>query len=508
MPIVATHELDPSPSPLTPQIYNALDCCLTFEIYNALQQLFNTPPEIYSFSRALQAPVLEMMLRGFCIDQYERQRTISFLRGQLARANIVLQRLAGAIWDFHDVQGNSLNPRSQQQLQAFFYSKSPKYPPGMNLQEIWTSQKGRHVLSMDRETLEKLEIYFHARPIITAILSCRDLAKQITTLESEVDPDGRMRTAINIGGTETGRFSSSKSPLGTGTNFNNIEDHLRRMFVADPGWKICGIDLEQAESREVGWLCGVLFDDWSYLDACEGGDLHTATAQLIWPKLPWTNDPKHNRLLADTPFYRGFSYRDMSKRGGHGSTYLGTPFTMARHLKVPTKLMVDFQAAFFSTFPAIPRWHQWTATQLQTTQVLITPFGRTRYFFGRPNDDATLREAVAFVPQSTTADRLNLGLYRIWKHMGTRVQLLTQLYDAVYFQYREDDNEAEIIAQAQAHLDVPLTHNGRRFSVPSEAKVGWNWASSSHGNWVNPDGLKKWQGLDLRKRTPILDRLL
>ena len=86
------------------------------------------------------------------------------------------------------------------------------------------------------------------------------------------------------------------------------------MFVADPGFKICGIDLEQAESREVGWLSGIICGDWSYLDACYSGDLHTLVARTAWPELPWTDDAKLDRAVADTPFYRHLTYRDMAKK--------------------------------------------------------------------------------------------------------------------------------------------------------------------------------------------------
>ena len=284
------------------------------------------------------------------------------------------------------------------------------------------------------------------------------------------------------------------------------------MFVADAGWKLCGIDLEQAESREVGWLCGVLFEDWSYLNACEGGDLHTTTAKLIWPELGWSGPASADRVLAEQKFYREFSYRDMSKRGGHGSNYYGTPFTMARHLKVPTRVMEDFQSRYFEAFPCIPRWHRWTAERLQRDGVLVTPFGRRRQFFGRSNDDATLRKAIAFSPQSSTGDRLNLGLWRIWQRMP-QVQLLAQVHDAVYFQFRETENEAAIVSQAlELIANIPLTHNGRTFLVPGEAKVGWNWGSQDPKKpELNPDGLVKWKVSlpDLRKRSSQgLERLL
>jgi DNA polymerase-1 len=477
------------------QIYCGLDTLVTFEVFEELATLLtphsaNAPvwPSTYNFERGLQAPAIDMMLRGFLIDDFERARGIAHTRSEYAVLRAQLDELANAVWSA------GLNPQSPKQLKSFFYER-------MRLPEIWISQKGERKLSLNREVLEKLEIYLHARPIIALILEARNLRKRLSVLETEVSHDGRMRTSYNIAGTNTGRWSSSSDVTGVGTNLQNITPGLRRMFIADPGWKICGIDLEQAESREVGWLCGTLFDDWSYLTACEGGDLHTTTARLIWDKLAWTGDMRKDRKIADQTFYRDFSYRDMAKRGAHGSNYMGTAWTMSRHLKVPVRVMETFQSAYFAAYPCIPRWHQWVAQQVQRNGALVTPFGRERRFFGRPDDDVTLRKAIAFSPQSSTGDRLNLGLWRIWKNMPG-VQLLAQVHDAVYFQYHECDvAEALIIEYALDLVRVTLHAGGREFVIPGEAKIGWNWAAHSADN---PDGLMKWsaQRIDTRVRGP------
>ena len=91
----------------------------------------------------------------------------------------------------------------------------------------------------------------------------------------------------------------------------------------------------------------------------------------------------------------------MGKRGGHATNYYGKAITVARHLQVPVNLIEKFQNAYLGAFPGIPRW--WTAIQqqLQEKGWIETPFGRVRQFFGRRHDDATLREAIAFNPQST-----------------------------------------------------------------------------------------------------------
>jgi DNA polymerase I len=501
--LVQTGDLRPDqalPGEVQHQVYCGLDNCLTQEIREAEEPLFAKRPNaarIYSFERALQAPYLDLMMRGFAVDQQARSEAAALLESRIEHLQQTLNRLSFALWD------RPLNARSPKQLQDFFYGK-------MQLPEIWQSQKGVRKLSMNREALEKLyDRYLYARPFVAAILSIRDLSKQLEVFDTEIDADGRFRTSYNIAGTETGRPSSSSNAFGTGGNAQNIAPGLRYVFVSDLGWKLCVIDYEQVEARDVGFFCGCLFDDWSYLDACESGDLHTANARRIWPEKTWTGSIRDDRKLADENFYRDFSFRDMAKRGSHLSNYMGTAWTASRALKVPLKLMEDFQARYCkgreAAYPCIPRWWQWTAEQLQTTHLLTTPFGRERHFFGRPDDDTTLREAIAFLPQSTTADRTNLGLWRVWRRMP-QIQLLAQTYDSITFQYRESDNEAAIIEEALELLRLELkSPGGRSYIVPGEAKIGWNWGNYNDDptkGRINKEGLSKWsrQKTDQRQR--------
>lgn len=511
MPLIQTADIRPgqlAPS-LSHQIYCGLDSMVTLEVNEELSRTFNQEPAIYAFTRELQGPYLEMTLRGFPVDQLARHRASEELRLQLGRLMSQLDRLSMATWD------RPLNARSSDQLKQLFYS-------WMKLPEIWTSHRGKRSLSMNREALEKLETHLYARPFVGLVLAIRDIAKQIEVLETSVDADGRFRSSYNITGTETGRPSSSENAFGTGGNLQNITPKLRYVFIPDPGWKLAVIDLEQVEARDVGYFCGCLFDDWSFLDACESGDLHTNNAKRIWPELPWTGNVAQDRDLANSEFYRGFSYRDMAKRGSHLSNYMGTAWTASRHLKVPLEIMEEFQARYIRgrqgnaakgrsavnpAFPVIARYWDWVAQEIQTTQLLETPFGRRRHFLGRPGEAATLREAIAYLPQSTTADRTNLGLWRIWKYMP-EVQILTQTYDSVTFQYQDlgHEYESRILSEALSHMRVSLAApGGREYTVPGEAKIGWNWgncvaprdadAARARGSVpprLNPGGLKKW----------------
>jgi DNA polymerase-1 len=426
---------------------------------------------------------------------------------------MVLDELAQPVW------GKGLNPRSHAQLSDFFY-KTMKIP------EIWLSFKGERRLSVNREALEKIDEYMYARPLVSLILSCRDLYKQLDVLTEEIDQDGRHRTSYNIGGTETGRLSSSTSVLGTGGNAQNIAPELRRVFIADPGYKLCSIDLEQVEARDVGFLCGVLFSDWSLLDSCESGDFHTNNCRLIWPDQPWPADPIGCRQLAERiPVYRDWTMRDLAKRGGHLTNYNGTAWTMSRVLKLPMKVCVEFQARYCRgsatagirpAYPALRQYWNWIAERIQTDGFITTPFGRKRHFFGDQRSDSTLREGIAFVPQNMTAERTNLWLWMAWARLQNRIQLLAQTHDSITFQVRESDDIDEIITTVLELLnEIKLTDpkSGRTYIAPGAAKIGWNWAPYSEASSAgpgNPGGLYKWKRgeYDRRSRPSGLERLL
>jgi DNA polymerase I-like protein with 3'-5' exonuclease and polymerase domains len=463
--------------------YNGLDTSVTREIWDAVTPMMDDVAwNTYRFSKRMLGPAFDMMYRGIRVDPLRRGTAIESLGKDTERYQEYLSQLAHAAWR------KPLNPNSPKQLKEFFYEFQA-------LPIQYKFEKGVRKPSCGREQLEKLGHYYYAEPFCNLILFLRDLGKQLGFIRTAIDSDGRMRCTYSVGGTETGRWSSYASGYDTGTNLQNVNERLRDMFIADPGMKLCYLDLQQAESRVVGGLSYAITGQRNYLDACESGDLHTTSAKLIWPGLNWTGDLGADKANAERPFYRYFSYRDMSKRGGHGTNYYGKPYTMARHLKVPKRLMEDFQLAYFSSFPEIPLWHQWTATELHLHQQLTGAFGRRRFFFGRPTDDTTLREAIAFYPQNYVGECLNIGMDQLYRS-GLNVQLLAQIHDAILFQYPEKQ-EAEVLSQVPSIISVTQRISGRKASVdltiPCDMMIGWNFRKYSTKPGLNyntnPDSL-------------------
>jgi len=352
-----------------------------------------------------------------------------------------------------------------------------------------------------------METYFIARPIIAHLITLRDIAKKVGVLTTEIDRDGRMRTAYSIGGTHTGRFSSTFSEFGTGTNLQNIEEALRAIFIADPGMKMAYLDEPQGESRVVGAIEWNLFKDGRYLDACEAGDLHTNVAKLCWPDLGWTDDPTDDRKLAEQPFYRHYDYRFMCKKIGHGTNYYGQPRALSIQAKIDQYAIELFQPKYFTAFPAIPQWHEWTRSTLQREGNLTTLTGRRRWFFGRREEDETLRKAIAYSPQGSLGDILNRGMLNVWRKNDC--QLLMQIHDAILVQYpeeREDEILPKILDQLTQRLE--LLH-GRTLTLVPDVTCGFNWGK--YDAVKNPDGLRSYKAADQRRRAPkidILDRIL
>src|ERR1700692_2208418 len=284
-------------------VYNGLDCAITKEVFEVIHpQLDAHTSDTYDLSRSLQGPTLEMRLRGVLVDQQRKAVVIDEFHDKLDRLDDQLTRIV-----LDGVGMTRFNWRSNDDLKMLFYNK-------LGIPEI----KSRGKVTVDRKALEKLEIYLISRQIVAHILKMRDLAKKISVLRTEIDPDGRMRTSYNIAGTNTGRFSSSFSEFGTGGNLQNVEESLRSIFISDPGYKFAKFDAKSGESFIVGAIEWNLFDDPRYLDACESGDIHTAVARICWPNLNWTGDLERDKATAESPYYRHYTYRFMCKKLGHG----------------------------------------------------------------------------------------------------------------------------------------------------------------------------------------------
>lgn len=450
-------------------VYNGLDCCVTSQIFSHLSTLIDPQRRlVYNFEMELQVLALEMMERGLAVDRQLISDTCSKLENNTERLRDLINRYASAIW------GKGLNPNSHDQMKALFYDY-------MKLPIQYKIYKQERKPTTERAALEKLVNYFYATAIIRAIMRYEDDISILRVLRKPLDHDGRMRFSINVGATETGRFSSSRHPLGSGTNGQNITDEVRRIFVSDPGYTFVNFDLQSAESYGVAFLSG----DEKYLAALRSGDIHTSVAKILWPELPWTSDLSHNIEIAEQKFYRHFTYRYMAKKGGHLSNYDGKPPTMSHQLMLPIQVCREFQHNYFEEFSGIRDWHLEVQIELQTSRKLVTPLGRVRHFFDRPSSHSTIREGIAYLPQSLIVDTSNRGALNIFRKYPF-IRLHLQLHDGLLTQF--PNSLLHLAPQVAKDFEIETPVRGKIMRIPAEVSIGWNWGKM---NKDNPGGLRK-----------------
>jgi len=517
MEVIDTSTLPPDLSGLSEDtrywLYNGLDCCLTSEIFAALtRQLDEVDRNTYRRGMDLAGRVMEMMLNGLLVDVGRRREVLEEFECNLAS----LQEMFRAIC----VDGLGLdapfNHQSPTQVQWFFYEYL-----GLKSKRKRNKTGGISLVS-DRDALEALSIYPQAAPFIKLILAMRDCSKAIGFLRTKLDSDSRMRTSLNVAGTNTGRLNSSFADNGNGTNLQNIDGSLKDIFIAPSGYMIVDVDAEQADSRNVAALAWNLLVEshgaeyaGRYLDACESGDLHTSVCRMAWEDLAWPKREafesqkqwmKASKLIAEMPAYREMSYRDLAKRLGHGTNYLGQAPQMARAAHLKQQLVETFQQRYFGGFPCIKDWQNDTIHQLQTTRQIINLFGRRRTFWDDPTAQPTINAAIAYAPQGSTGEFINEGwkqLFQARARFDWDIHFLLQVHDSLVFLVPQHlVNELLPTLLSTMLVTIPL-RGGRDFSIPLGCKVGWNYGKFDYNNPDrNPYGLKVFSPSEGELRTP------
>jgi len=450
-------------------VYNGLDGLTTIDLLERMRGVTNPTQQLaVDYEHAMLGPVMTIMRRGILIDKDNQPAALASLEKDIALCVSALREFVSVVWA---EQAASFNYRSVVQVRRLF-NEQLWLPKKASLKVV----KGDVKESFDGETLKRLaKNYTRCTPFCNLLLRIRDLEKQRDVLTKNLK-DWRFHFSHNIAGTNTWRLSSSNDPFGYGQNIQNIDNHIRRQFIPDPGFPLCYLDLQGAEARVVAYLSG----DEEYIRTVESQDSHTEVCKLVWPDLGWTLDAEANTKLAKGIFDGTKSYRDMAKRYAHGTNYLGKARTLAIETGTTTKQAEAFQKEYFRAYPGIKDWQTATIGRVQLDGYLVNPFNMKRTFWSRLNDDHTLRTAIAFKPQSTVGVLMCLAIRQVWKEQdGADVQILANIHDALLCQIRtsELDTLLPIVLQL-LHIPFPVEDiNGttRTLTIPVESEVGMNW---------------------------------
>jgi DNA polymerase len=335
------------------------------------------------------------------------------------------------------------------------------------------------------------------RRAIDLVLKLRRFRKTKSTyLNAELDFDDRLRCSINQCGTETGRRSSSvlKPPtrpikigisLLTLTKRGDIGSDIREMIVADEGKSICEIDVAQAEAR----VAAILSDDNETLEMFDTIDIHSRTAHwffgteesTIKSKFPDQRySAKEGRYLGQ---YGGSKRRLMTSIASNayklhiGCARIDEWHCDGKHLNPSEWKCGQWLEAFHSYTPKIKKvFHRAVQNQLMTDRTIVGPFGRSRTFFER-YDDELLRSAYAHACSSIVADHVGHAMIRLIE-IKPDIEILLEFHDALYFQ-DYDDKILETAKLVKNELEKEIDFSKGSFKrgklkLPVDIKIGKN----------------------------------
>lgn len=439
--------------------YNCKDCIRTFEIGQVLlgfrrtsslrRTVYGTPQEI---QQRLSTPVARASARGVRVDHDLRAKMVFMVQADVMHSQQWMS----------NVLGRDLNVNSNPQMKRLFYDE-------LGQDKILDRKTHKPTLNADAlETYGRHDILL--RPITGAIVHQRSLRNCLSVCLQPLDSDGRFRCQYTIPGTETYRFVSSADPFGFGTNGQNISDgsraetdwplpNLRKCFIPDEGYVLGEFDLPQADARVVAWEAEepTLID----LFADPSRHLHQENGEIIYGKAP----------------EKGTLNYYLAKQAVHLSHYGGTPPVLARTLGITVAEADSFQKRYFGVRTQIPKWHRRVELQLATKRYVENAYGYRRYYFDRL--DGLLKEALAWIPQSTVAIATNLGILNITDDnslRNARCEFLLQVHDSSVFQWPSYLTNW-IKPRLRTHLTVTVP-----YSTPLVFEAGIKLSTKSWGD--------------------------
>ncbi len=383
-----------------------------------------------------------------------------------------------------------VNPNSPKQVAKLLYTTL-----GMPEQFVVDKKTKQKKITTGKSAIAKLKK--HDKSGVMAVLEDYRTADKERAIYGDklLDPDGRMHTKYSQTVTDTGRLSSRTTDDDTGTDQQNLPQDFRKIVIPDEGMVLVEGDLRQAEARIFYWQAQVE----ELMRICEdpNANIHKHIASQLFGL-------KEEEIVEDSSPTAPYG---KSKRITHGTHYGLGVIHGAEVAGVTVAVFKQVRDAYFRKYPRIPAFHQevrdtvlpkldglgrvvsWPTGE----RLLTTPLGRQRLFLGRPNEDL-VRKMIAFVPQSTCADYLNMGLVRLFgcgelgikgfiegpfftpDKFQVKPQFLIQTHDGFLAQCRPEDVGLFKLLADKA-ICVPIMIHDKPLVIPLKLKTGKDWGS-------------------------------
>jgi DNA polymerase-1 len=279
-----------------------------------------------------------------------------------------------------------------------------------------------------------LEEMKEGNPIIEEILAYREIQKLLSTYVDNIpemlDEKERLHTHFVQTGTTTGRIASQNPNLQNIPVHGEYGETIRKMFMADEGFKLLAFDYSQVELR----VAALLSKDEKLTEILRSGhDVHSATGSLIF-KVPMEKVTKDMRRIAKVINF-GIIY-------GMGVNAL------RQNLGTTRAEAHTFYENYFETFSGLAKYLERLKKEAKERGYTETYFGRRRYFPGLRSHIPYIvameeRQALNAPIQGTSADIIKKAMIladaRLKKEELENAFLLLQIHDELIFEVKEED---------------------------------------------------------------------
>lgn len=333
----------------------------------------------------------------------------------------------------------------------------------------------------------------------------------------------RVTCLYKLTGTETFRLASSQL-FGTGTNMQNWSKELRKLIIPDAGKVFVQVDQAGAEALVVAYLCE--YGNFREL-FLSGVKSHVFVALRVFENI-WreklqvqtqNNEVDITAICNATPgkvrehlgwklvdniikdsdnWVASERYYYIAKMICHAANYgmKANAFQINVLQKSEGKIALSKEQAdkyletYHSLFPEIRAWHRHTEDILKATRRLKNLQGYPREFTTGWSDNF-LKEALAFVPQSTVGCITNTAFVRMQQYIEDNKldwDMLNNCHDSFLAQVPENEAaEAAKVMTTFMQQDLVSPRN-EKFQMKAAAAIGKNWGSYSK---KNPEGMKE-----------------
>lgn len=353
---------------------------------------------------------------------------------------VSIEKLEGEIYN---LAGEEFNINSPKQLGVILFEK-------LGLPVIKKTKTG---YSTNAEVLEQLS---DKHEIIDKVTEYRQIVKLKSTyvdgLINIINPiSHRIHSSFNQTITTTGRISSTEPNLQNIPVRLELGRNIRKVFIADKGYKLVDADYSQIELRVLAHMS----QDEHMIDAFNHNvDIHTKTASQVF-------GIDINNVTSEQ--------RSAAKAVNFGIVYGISDFGLAKNLHIPVKEAKNYIDSYLNTYEDIKSYMDNTIEEAKKDGYVKTILNRRRYIPEIKSSNIILKNlgkrlAMNAPIQGSAADIIKIAMVNVYKKLeekNLKSKLVLQVHDELIIECIEEELEvvSKIVKDEMEHavsMDVNL----------------------------------------------------